>query len=166
MGNSCVEEQDFGQYNELSVIPQFESSIIYIEATEEIINLATSAAFYTQDFDFNPFSENVFADRVVDGVITYELENTTSKPLQIILEFLDEADTILDTETFFIDETPSAVLKRDVAYGNTGKSLDIITNTSKIRVTANNLGDTSSISSQQEPLIVLKSSGKFSVRIK
>lgn len=166
IGNSCMEEQDFGQYDDLSVIPQFESSIVYIEATEEVINLAPSSSFYSQVFDFNAFSEDVFADRVLDGVITYELENTTSKDLIINLEFLDEANNVLDIESFSINETPSALLRRDVVYGNTGKSLDILINTSRIRVTANNLGDNSSTSSQSEPLIVLKSSGKFSIRIK
>ncbi|WP_291869171.1 hypothetical protein [Maribacter sp.] len=167
IGHSCIEEQDFGQYDDLSVIPKFESSIIYIEATEEVINLAPNTTFYSQEFDFNPFSESVFADRVVDGVITYELENTTSKDLDIKLEFLDESGVILDTEIFSpIYKAPSAVLKREVVYGNTGESLDIIINTSKIRVTANNLSDNSSVSTQPEPLIVLKSSGKFSVRVK
>ena len=165
-GYSCVEEQDFNQFDDLSFAPQFESSIIYVEATEEIINQGTIPTFYSQDFNFNAFSENAFANRVIDGSLTYELKNTTSKPLEIILEFLDDSNTTLDTETFVIDGEPSAILFRDVVYGNTGKSIDILKNTSKLRVTINNEGDTTSTSTQAEPLFVLKSSGKFSIRVK
>jgi len=166
LGYSCIEDQNFNAFDDLNVVPQFESSIVYVEATEEIINLSGNTTFFSQDFNFNAFSENVFANRVLDGVLTYEVENTTSKPLEIRLEFLDENDTVLDTETFVVLGEPSAVLFRDVMYGNTGKSLDILVNTSKLRVSAINNGDTISTSSQADPLIVLKSSGKFSIRIK
>lgn len=166
LGQSCIEEQDYGQYDDISVIPEFESSIIYIEATEDVINLAESATFYSQAFDFNAFSENIFANRVVEGIITYNLINTTSKDIELVLEFLDESGTILDKETLPIGESPSAVLQRDVVYGDMGRSLEILTNTESIRVTASNLGDATSISSQSEPVIILKSSGKFSVKVK
>ena len=163
---SCMEDQDFDQYKDLSVVPVFESSILYLESTEDVINNVPPGPFYSQDFSFNAFSEAVFSDRVLDGVITYEIENTTSKPLSLTLEFLNDADEVLDSESFDVDASPSGTLQRDVAYGNTGKSLDIIKNTSKIRVTAVNNGDNTSTSAISPPLLVLKSSGKFSVRVK
>jgi len=163
---SCIEDQDFDQYKELSVIPVYESSILYLEATEDVINNVPPGPFYSQDFSFNAFSEAVFSDRVLDGVITYEIENTTSKPLTLRLEFINEADEVLDSESFDIEASPSGTLQRDVSYGNTGKSLDIIKNTAKIRVVAINNGDNSSTSTISPPLVVLKSSGKFSVRVK
>lgn len=166
LGQSCIEEQDYGQYDDLSVVPEFESSIIYIESTEEVINQASSSVFYSQTFDFDVFNEKIFADRVVSGTITYNLINTTSKDLEVVLEFLDESGTTIDTERFSIAETPSPITQIDVVYGDTGKSLGILKLTESIRVSAENLGDTSSISSQTNPLIVLKSSGKFSIRVK
>jgi hypothetical protein len=103
----------------------------------------------------------------VDGVITYELENTTSKELEIIFEFLDDSGAVLDTEIFLIDSAPTAVLMREIAYGNaTGRSLDIIRNTSSIRVSARNLGDNTSVSNLPDPMIIFGSSAKFRVRLK
>ncbi len=163
---SCIEEQDFDQYNDLSVVPVLESSILYLEATEDVINNVPPGPFYSEDFNFDPFSEEFFSDRVLDGVITYELENTTSKPLTLNIEFINDADTVLDVESFTIEASPSGTFQRDVTYGNSGKSLDILRNTSKIRVTASNNGDNTSTSTVTPPLVTLKSSGKFSVRLK
>ncbi len=163
---SCIEEQDFGQYNDLSLTPTFEGGILYVEAPENSINLASGADFISQNFNFDAFAENVFSERVLDGVIIYEVENSTSKQLNITVEFLDDADTILDTENFSIDSAPTSILRREIAYGDTGRSIDIIKNTSGIRLSATNLGDNISTSNLPDPMITLKTSGKFRIRIK
>ncbi len=163
---SCSERQDFNQYDELSLTPTYEASILYMEAPERLINQVTTTNFFTQDFNFDAFSEPFFAERVMDGIVIYEVENTTSKTLDIVVEFLDEADTVLDTETFQLDPAPTAILRREIAYGNAGRNLDIIRNTSTIRVSATNLGDNTSTSNQADPIVTLKSSGKFRVRLK
>ena len=141
---SCSEKQDFDQLDDLVITPTYETSIFYVKAQESLINRVSGLSF--------------FADRVLSGVISYELENTTSKPIEISLEFLDENENILDTEEFRMDAAPTSTLIRDVSYGPTGKSLDIIKNTSKIRLTATNLGDGSSTSTFENPAIVLRSS--------
>jgi hypothetical protein len=164
---SCVEEQNFDQFDDLNITPTLEASILYVESPEEVINDAPGAVWYIQTFNFDAFNEAFFADNVLDGVITYELENTTSKELEIIFEFLDDSDTVLDTENFRIDPAPTAVLRREIAYGNaTGRSLDIIRNTSAIRVSASNFGDNTSVSSLPDPMIIFRSSGKFRLRLK
>ncbi|MDV7140267.1 hypothetical protein R3X28_15355 [Maribacter sp. TH_r10] len=163
---SCVEEQDFNQYDDLSVTPTYEASVLYLEVPESAINLLPSGYTYSQDFNFDAFSEDIFADRVLEGVITYNVENTTSKPIEIQIEFLDEAGAVLDTEQFVLPSEPTAVLQREIAYGPSGRSLNIIRNTSSISVTATNNGDNVSTSSQDDPMVTLKSSGKFTVRIK
>tara|TARA_R110001583_G_scaffold1400_3_gene11256 strand:- start:467 stop:1015 length:549 start_codon:yes stop_codon:yes gene_type:complete len=163
---SCVEEQDFNQYDDLSVTPTYEASVLYLEVPESAINLLPSGYTYSQDFNFDAFSEDIFADRVLEGVITYNVENTTSKPIEIQIEFLDEAGAVLDTEQFVLGPEPTAVLQREIAYGPSGRSLNIIRNTSSISVTATNNGDNVSTSSQDDPMVTLKSSGKFTVRIK
>jgi hypothetical protein len=165
--SSCVEEQNFDQFDDLAIIPTIEASILYVESPESVINDATGAVWYIQTFNFDAFNENFFAENVLDGVIIYELENTTSKELEIILEYLDEAGNVLDTETFNIDPAPTAVLRRETTYGTpTGRSLDILRNTSQIRVNASNFGDTTSTSSLQDPKIIFRSSGKFRVQLK
>jgi len=163
---SCSEEQDLGQYEDLNITPSFESSIFYIEAQESLINRIVGLNFFTQEFNFDAFEEAFFADRVIEGVITYELENTTSKDIEISIEFLDDADAVLDTEFFQMNAAPTALLIREVAYGDSGKSLDVLRNTSKIRLSARNLGDNSSTSNLTNPSLVLRSAGEFMLRVK
>ena len=163
---SCSEKQDFDQLDDLEITPTYETSVFYVKAQESLINRVSGLSFFTQDFNFDAFEEPFFADRVLSGVISYELENTTSKPIEISLEFLDENENILDTEEFRMDAAPTSTLIRNVAYGPTGKSLDIIKNTSKIRLVATNLGDGSSTSNLTNPSIVLRSSAKFTLELK
>ncbi|HLT51523.1 MAG TPA: hypothetical protein VKZ93_06170, partial [Arenibacter sp.] len=74
------------------------------------MNQTTTSDFYSREFNFDGFSEDIFADRVLDGTIFYELENTTSKELEVTVEFLDEAGEPLDLQIFHIDPAPTAVL--------------------------------------------------------
>ncbi|SIQ26505.1 hypothetical protein [Maribacter ulvicola] len=162
---SCSEEQDFDQINDLAIAPSYETSIFYVKAQEPLINSIEDLSFFTQEFNFDAFEEPFFANRVLAGVLTYELENTTSKPIEIRLEFLDENENVLDTEVFSMDAAPTAILQREVAYGPSGKSIDIIKATSEMRLTAINLGDHSSESTLQDPAIVLRSSAEFTLEL-
>ncbi|WP_297792651.1 hypothetical protein [uncultured Eudoraea sp.] len=164
--SSCAEKQDFDQLDNLDVIPTAEASLLYIEAPERIINQVTGTNFYSQTFNFDAFSEEFFADNILDGIVTYEVENTTSKPLDITFEFLDDAGNSLDSENFIVNAAPTAIIQREIAYGPAGRSLDIIRNTSAIRVSAINLGDNTSVSSLPNPSVYLRSSAKFRLRLK
>lgn len=163
---SCADEQDFDQFDDLAIEPTVASSIFYFESDEATINSLGSGAFYEEIFTFEAFSDPNVADRVLDGVITYELENTTSKEIGLLIEFLDADGTVLDSEPFNIDQDPAPVLERQVAYGAGGKPLDILLNTTNIRVSGENFGDASSQSSQTEPKIILRSSAAFRVRLR
>ncbi|MGB5668497.1 MAG: hypothetical protein WBM53_16790 [Maribacter sp.] len=163
---SCVEEQDFNQFDDLSITPTFEASILYVEVPERTINLVNGLNTYSQNFNFDAFAEDIFSERVIEGILTYEVANTTSKPFEFTIEFLDEGGTILDTEVFQMAAEPTATLTREIAYGPSGRSIDIIRNTSSLTLSAINNGDNSSTSSQTNPLATLKSSGKFRVRLK
>lgn len=163
----CSEEQDFNQFDDLSIIPTAEASLLFVEVPEEVINLGAGINFYTQTFNFDAFEEEFFAENVLDGVITYEVENTTSKPIDVTIEFLDAGGNVLDTENFSVGSAPTAVLRREITYGTpTGRPIDIIINTSAIRVTGENLGDTSSVSPLPDPTVFLRSSAKFRIRLK
>ena len=164
--NSCSEKQDFDQLDNLNILPTYETSIFYVKTQEGLINRVAGLSFFTQDFNFDAFEEPLFANRVRGGIITYELENTTSKPIEIFLEFLDETDAVLDTESFQMEPAPTATLVRDVAYGTMGKSLEIIRNTSKIRLSARNLGDNNSTSASPDPAVILRSSAQFTLELK
>lgn len=164
---SCSEEQNFDQFDDLSVTPTVEASMLYVEAPERIINQLTGLNFFQQTFNFDAFAEEFVSERLLDGVVTYELENTTSKPLELLVEFLDEGDTVLDSEFFIMPGAPTALLRRDIAYGGLGgRDIDIIRNTSSIRVSARNLGDNTSISSLPNPMVILRSSAAFRIRLK
>lgn len=163
---SCTEDVDFNQFDNFEATPTYEAGVFYLEAPEDIINLVTGANVFSQNFNFDAFSSDIFSERVLDGVLTYVVENTTSKELNIAIEFLDEAGTVTDTEVFVIPPAPTAIIQREIAYGDTGRSIDIIKTLSTIRVVAENLGDNSSVSDVPNPLITVKSSGKFRVRLK
>ncbi len=163
---SCVEEIDSTQFDELELTPTLEGSLLYVEASEQVINLVTGNTVFSNDFNFDAFNSDIFAERVIEGTVTYVVENTTSKELEITVEFLDDSDAVLDTEIFTIQPAPTSILQREIVYGPAGRSIDIITNLSSIRVSAINLGDNTSNSSAPEPMITLKSSGKFTVRVK
>jgi hypothetical protein len=164
---SCVEEQDFNQYDDISVTPTLEGSILYVETPERIINQVVGVNFISQDVNFDAFSEEFVAERALDGIVIYEVENTTSKQLNISVEFLDIAGNVLDTENFSVSPAPTAILRREIAYGGTsGRSIDIIRNTSDLRVSAENLGNNSSVSSLPDPKIILRSSAKLRIRLK
>jgi len=166
--SSCSDELNFDQFDDLDVTPTFESSILFIEIEESIINFSqVIAGSIVQDIDFDAFSQDLFAKRVISGVVTYEIENTTSKDITISFGFLDENGVLTDTETFNVGKAPPLVsLKREVVYGPGGKSLDIIKNTVKIRLSATNTsGDYVSVN-QPDSKVVLKSKGEFKVRLK
>ncbi|QLG46070.1 hypothetical protein [Costertonia aggregata] len=165
---SCIEKQDFNQYDELQVRPTVEGSILYVESPESLINLVTGVDIISREFNFDGFSEDYFAERVLSGTITYEVENTTSKQMVLTGELLDEAGNVLDFETFTVPPAPpSFIERREVAYGGaTGKSIEIIKNTSAIRISATNLGDNTSVSSLPNPEIIFRSSGKFIIAIR
>lgn len=164
--SSCSDEQDFDQIDDLDVIPTAEASLIFVEVPEEVINLGTGISFYSQSFNFDAFEEEFFSENVLDGVITYEVENTTSKPLDVIIEFLDDAGNTLDTETFTVGAAPTAIIRREITYGTpTGRDINIIRNTTEIRVTGINLGDTTSVSPLPDPTIFLRSSAQFRIRL-
>lgn len=164
---SCAEKQDFDQYDDISITPTIEGSVLYVESPERIINQIVGISFFSQVFNFDAFSEDFIAERVIDGVVTYEVENTTSKELDITVEFLDAGDNVLDTENFSIDPAPTAILRREITYGGvSGRSIDIIRNTSSIRVSAQNLGDNTSVSNLPDPKIILRSSAKLRIRLK
>ncbi|WP_394970280.1 hypothetical protein [uncultured Croceitalea sp.] len=162
---SCAEEQNFDQLDDLSVVPTLATGIFYFESPEDVINSLPPGNFYNQTFTFEAFNEAFVSERVLDGSITYQLENTTSKELSLLVEFLDETDTVLDSEVFTVQPQPSPLLEREVVYGDTGKSLDILRNTTRIRVSSENLGNNSSESTANDPRIILRSSAVFRVRL-
>jgi len=165
--NSCVEKLNFDQYDDLEITPTVEASILYVESPERIINESPGQNFYSQDFNFDAFSEDAFADRVLDGYMFYEIENTTSKELEARVEFLDEQGSVLDYEDFHVDPAPTPLTQIPVAYGTGGgKSIEIIKNTSGIRINVQNLGDNSSVSNLPDPKIIFRSSGKFRLRLR
>ena len=163
---SCTEDVDFNQFDDLEATPSYEAGILYLEAPEDIINEISGIDVFSQNFNFDAFSSDIFADRVLDGVLTFIVENTTSKEIELRIDLLDQNDDITDTEVFLIQPAPTAIIRREIAYGDSGRSIDIIKTLSTIRVTATNLGDNISVSNLPNPLITLKSSGRFRVRLK
>jgi len=164
---SCTEEQDFNQIDDLSITPTVASGLFYFESDEATIKSAgVLGTFYSQEVNFDAFNEQYVAERLLEGIVTYEMDNTTSKELRIIIDFLDAAGQPLDREVFTVEAGPTDTVVREVVYGPEGKPIDILANTYSLRVTANNLGDGSSISPADEPKIILRSGAQFVFRLK
>jgi len=166
MISSCAESIDTSQFDDIDLTPTLEASLLYVETAEQIINAATGTTVYQDDFNFDAFNTELFSERVIEGSITYVLTNTTSKELELTIEFLNGGGIVLDTEFFSIQPAPATVLRREIAYGPAGRNLDIIRNLTQIRVSANNLSGTTSTSAVAEPKIILQSSAKFRVRVR
>ncbi|GGG55786.1 hypothetical protein GCM10011414_27040 [Croceivirga lutea] len=163
---SCSEDLNVNQADDLAIEPTVASSIFYFESTEEVINLAGTGGFYSEQFVFEAFSESFINDKVLDGIITYQISNTTSKAIELQIEFFDASGNTLDSEQFSIEANPAPETEIQVAYGNGGKSIQILRNTSQIRVNGINLGDGTSTSTQENPKIILKSSAAFRIKIR
>jgi hypothetical protein len=164
---SCAEKQDFTQFDDLTITPVAEASILYLETPESYINEATPGIYHTETFNFDAFAEEFVSENVLDGMFTYEVENTTSKEVEITVEFIDAADNVLDTEVFMVAPGPTSNLRREIAYGGaSGRSIDIIRNTSAIRVSGRNLGDNTSVSSVPNPVLIFRSSAQIRIQLK
>lgn len=167
--SSCAEDQDFDQIESVTLRPSVQSSLFLIEAPESLVNASAGTTVFIQTFEFDAFNDNVIGDRVIDGSITYEIENSTSKELRVVVDFLDAAGAILDQETFTVSPSvpPETFVElREVFYGPGGKDINILKNTTGLSVVATNLGDNTSMSSLTEPKIILRSSGNFRVQIR
>jgi hypothetical protein len=162
---SCSDSLDFGQYEDASLTPFLEAAFLYVQSSEAVINESDTPVFLDNTFAFVAFSEQFVAERILDGEIVYQLENTTSKPLEIAIQFLDGSGGVLDTESFTIGPEPAPLLNRTVAYGSGGKSLNILRNTVSLRVIGTNQGDNTSTAGVPEPRIVLRSTARFVMRL-
>ena len=162
---SCSDPLDFDQYEDASLTPFLEAALLHVESSEEAINQGDAPVFLDNSFVFEAFSEQFVAERILDGEIVYQLENTTSKPLEIAIQFLDASGSVLDTESFTTGPEPAPILDRTVAYGPGGKSLNILRNTVSLRVIGINQGDRTSTAGVPEPRIVLRSTARFVIRL-
>ncbi|MDB2606487.1 hypothetical protein N9Y48_01775 [Zobellia sp.] len=163
---SCIEDQDFNQFDDIFVNPLLEASIFYVETPESLVDASVAGGNVVgQNFNFDAFSSKVFADRVIDGTITYIVENTTNNELSVTIELLDVDGNVLDTTVVPVFPAPMEMQQIDVFYGDSDRSIDIIKNTSGIRVEATNLSDDTSATNGSDPKIILKSSGKFRVEV-
>ncbi|MEX0314560.1 MAG: hypothetical protein AB3N18_10310, partial [Allomuricauda sp.] len=164
---SCSDKQDFNQFDDLGITPTVASSIFYLEAEERHINdIGDFGNFYSQTVNFEAFNEEYVAERLLEGKLIYEIENTTSKTLNFTIEFLNEAGNTLDVQEFDIEPAPAPLLSLEVFYGPGDKNIDILTNTTTLRISGSNQGDSSSVSTLPEPKVRLKSAGEFIFRLK
>ena len=163
--SSCSEELDFDQADQLQITPTVASSLLYIETPEQVINTSPVGSFISEVFQFEAFSEDFIRENVLDGSIIYEYENSTSKELLITIEFLDAGGNILDAEEFTVD-APSGIVQVEVLYGMGNRSLDILRNTTQLRLNGANLGDNTSISSASEPRFIFRSSAAFRLQLR
>jgi len=163
IGTSCTEEQNLDQFEELQVEPLVESSLFYLRTTEEVINVFGGAGpVYEQIFEFDAFSQEFVDDRIQEGTIFYNIENTTSKPMLLEVDFRDEGGNLLYSESFQV--LPMELLERQVFYGPGGNDLATLSQTTELLVRVANLGDSVSESPEPSPSLIFRS--RFTVRLR
>jgi hypothetical protein len=164
---ACSDVQNFDQAKDLDIITDVSGPILYLESTEALINDTPTASFLNQNINFDAFNSDLFADKVISGSLIFQIENTSSKQLNLTVDLLDDAGVILDSEFFSINAAPPAVLiDREVFYGPpSGRSIDIIKNLSSIQLSFVNNSGNISVSNLPEPKVIFRSSGSFKLRI-
>lgn len=159
-----MEQQDFDQVNDLELTPTVTTGLLYFESDEPTINsrgFSGGIPFYSKTTNFEAFNKEFVAENLLEGVLIYEISNTTSKELELDLEFLGDGGNTLHTESFLLLPHPSALLTREVTYGPGGLDLALLTATGSLRFTVVNWGDDSSISPVEDPKIIVKVAGEF-----
>lgn len=159
---SCSEQQDFDQVRDLEVIPDLSGPIVYVETTEAIIN-TISPDTISQSINFDGFASGVFSDRVISGSIQFQLQNSTSKDMDLIIDFLDSDNNSLDSvEIGVAPALPERTINLEIPYGPpSGRNIDIIRNTSSLQLRFINNSDNTSVSSLPDPKLIFRSSASF-----
>lgn len=162
---SCIE--DLVDENVGGVFtPTVTGSILYLEATEALINSSATTPVLVETANFDGFKSEAFAGRVLSGSITYEITNSTSKNLTLIIDLLDDNNAVLDTESITIPANTTSVITREVFYGPpTGRDINNIKNLSAIRTILTNNSDSTSVSSASDPKLIFKSKGEFKLQL-
>lgn len=164
---SCSEEQDFDQYKDLDIITDASGPVLYVESTEDLINLMTTPNFPPQKVNFDGFKTNFFADRVISGTVDFQIENTTSKQLEVTVDFLNDADDVIDSRVVLVPAAPpSVIINENFEYGPpSGSSIEIIKNVSSIQLSVVNFSGNTSVSSLPDPKVIFRSSASFKLRV-
>lgn len=161
---ACVKDQDFGQYDDLQVRPTYEASIIYLQTTQQYMDGVASDTLVSQTYDFGGFSDDLVTERLLEGVMVYELTNMTNRPVTLALDYIDAGGNVLDTQTFLMSAAPTAVQYLEVAYGGSGRNINIIRNTAAIRMSAV-LGSATTTGDSQAQF-TFKTAARFKIEIK
>ncbi|MEA1785905.1 hypothetical protein U1E44_07365 [Arenibacter sp. GZD96] len=160
--SSCIRDQNFENLEDLSVFPTVTVPLLALESIENGFNEAEKSEVLTQEFTWDEFLME--KERLLSGVVSYQIDNTTSKELNVVVAFLDSTGYDLDTESFLLPAGPTGILQREVTYGTaSGKNIDILRNTASINIRIQNLGDSHSSSVLLDPKVSVVSSGKFSL---
>ncbi|MBU2997078.1 hypothetical protein KO500_11570 [Cellulophaga baltica] len=158
---SCSDEQDFSQAKDLEVTTDLSGPILSVEASEDVLN---AGVFATQEVNFDGFQNENFSDRVLSGVINFQLNNTTSKQLDVTVDFLNDGGAVIDTKFMTIDEAPPEQIVLDsIVYDDS--NLEILKNISSIALSVQNNSGTTSVSSLDDPKFTFQSSGSFIIEV-
>ncbi len=158
---SCSDEQDFSQAKDLEVTTDLSGPILSVEVPEDIFN---SDTFIPQEVNFDGFQTSLFSERVVSGVINFEVNNTTSKELDLTVNFLNDSGVIIDYKIISIDAAPPEQIVLDsLVYDDS--NIEILKSISSISVSVENNGDTTSVSTIDDPKLTFQSSGSFKLEL-
>lgn len=157
--SSCVKDIDTGQIDDFSATPIVESSLLRLEVSDSIVDLLPLNTAVKDSLLYEGFRNNVITDHLTKADLYFEFVNTTAKPYNIVIQFVDGTDQVLDSQNFNVSGAVSGevIVNRTVEY--TGNKLNVITDTQKIRFVAEALAKPNSV--LPDPKLIFKCSGKM-----
>lgn len=154
LATSCAPDQNFEILKNPNALESLEGTLINLEAEEHLANQSGSPIIISKNFEIQNFFPSFNTEKAGICVLNYQIENTTSKDVNVIVVFLDRDGAYLDLESFILPTAPTGILNREVTYGTaSGKNIDVIKNAVTVKVSVHNMGDRKSVSVLSEPKI-------------
>ena len=167
---SCVKDVDFEQAENLMLTPVVTSSVVYmdVEASRFSLNGMELEEVSDTIANIEIFSEEFVIDNLVKAELVFEATNTINRTFGLQVEFLDDADVLLDTFSF--NAQPSVnnnevVTNVTEVYEN--ERLEALKQTTKMVITLTLLPsmDGSELNEDSAGRIILKSKGIFYLNV-
>lgn len=106
---SCSKPVDFDQINDFKIAPVMETSLVYINEPITRFLDGDDQVIVFQDYVYISFFTNEFiADNMIKAEFVFETTNTTNRPFEVTMDFLDINSQMLHTFSFQEASTSNA----------------------------------------------------------
>ena len=106
--NSCIQDVDFNQIEDLALFPVMESSLIYFQepATSFLDEDGVEVQTRQDTLRIEIFTDEFFEEDLLKAEFLFEGTNTINRAYEAQIDFLDDDNTIQHTLTLAINASP------------------------------------------------------------